>query len=186
MKCTLMTMVALAILLGTASAQYVESGRYTTATLVDLDSIYIYIVRNSAGVVDIDSVLTTYSDVAAARTVPPTGLMIEPEAGSGMVSGETDSLLIKVWPMVYDWAEGVYETSAAQTYYLDFVNQKLTLTRTALNWNDGYHYYVPLVDANGRYLFESASGVRLQIVQRNATGGNGAYTIQPMWRLDNK
>jgi hypothetical protein len=175
--------IAAVLLLATLlSAQYVEGSKNITCTLVNSDSIYIYVVRGTYGATDLDSVLTTLADVAPSRLVPPTGLLLEPTAGAGMAAGETDSLLIRVYPLMYDWADGEYAMASLPVWYVDFsTTGHLVPDRTALDWDSAAEYYVALSDSTGKYPFASCSGVVLQVIQMDNATGNGAYTIQPVY-----
>lgn len=189
---TIITCVALlvAMLIATptpTTAQHVEGLTTITATLGDLDSLRIYSVRNYAGITDLDSTLTVRSDVQPAYLQPPSALVIEPNTGSGMVAGETDSLLLRIRPLVYDWADGEYAEITDVFYYASFGQvAHLVTARTALDWDTGAEYYVALKDSNGTPLFRGAGGVSIEVIQRNAAGGWGTYTIQPLYELDNK
>lgn len=179
---------ALLFLIGAAQSQHVESGgRYLTAWQSGLDSVYIYIVRNAAGQIDIDSTLTVKGDVTPTKLTPPTGLIIEPNASTGMAAGETDSLLLRIYPMVYDYADGEYAVVLDNYRYASFGQVgELVATRTALDWDDGAEYYISLDDISTTNPFAECGGVCVQVIQRNSTAGYGLYTIQPVWKLDNK
>lgn len=179
----------LLLTIGIAQAQHVTGQAYITLTSVDSDSgDYIYIVRNSGGKVDIDTTLTISSDLAVGRLIPPDALVIEPNTGNGMIAGETDSLLIRIYPLIYDWNDGEFARVVDYYRYASFgTTGELTATRTALDWDTGAEYWISLIDDNGTPLFQYAHGVAVEVIQLLAgAAGRGKYTIQPVWKLDNK
>jgi len=179
--------VLILLLAAALSAQYSESVRYFTVWQSNLDSVYVYIVRNSAGQLDMDSTLTVKADVTPARLTPPVGLIIEPNASTGMAADETDSLLLRIYPMVYDYMDGEYAVIFDNFRYASFGQVgELVTARTALNWDDGAEYYISLDDLDTPNPFAEAGGICVQVIQRNSTGGYALYTIQPVYALDNK
>lgn len=189
---TIITCVALLVALlvaPVAQAQHITGQHAITLTSVDTDSgDYIYIVRTSSGITEVDTTLPTAADIALGRLVPPDALVIEPNTGTGMIAGETDSLLIRVYPLVYDWTDGEFAIIADYYRYASFgTTGELTATRTALDWDTGVEYWIDLIDDNGTQLFRHTHGIAVEVVQLLAgAAGRGKYTIQPVWRLDNK
>ena len=186
----LITLLFIFATLTISNAQYVESvGRYFTVTIADTTAEdTVYIVRNYAGQIDIDTTMTTYSDIVATRTTPPSGIFLEPNAGTGMAAGETDSLAIIVYPIMYDWIDGKYVAIWSDGMYLSFGQRSTALKgETWLDWTSGAEYYCPLIDSLGVPLFNASTvGIAVEVKQVNDQTGTGLYTVLPVWKLNNK
>jgi len=182
--------VALLFLIGVTQAQWVEGTSYTTVTIADTTAQdTVYIVRNSGGQTHVSTTLPTSTTLlSATRGVPPSSVVIEPNAGTGMAAGETDSLAVLAYPLIYDYADGEYAVVWGDEMYLNFTGQRATLLKaeTWIDWTDGAEYYCALNDSLGVPLYDATYGVALVVKQVNDETGTGLYTIQPLFKQDNK
>lgn len=170
----------LCFLIGISEAQtiYALPNASVRVTLTNVSDDTIFVVKPSAGPLYLGLVPpTNFSATRTATFDPVKAFSFECNASTGMAAGETDSLQVKIIPIVKDYQAGSYTYAVPNAVWAKGdVPASVTTTVTTIDWTDTYTYLCVLnSDDEDNYWRDRVIGLAIVVSQFDGQAGIGIY-----------
>lgn len=179
-KLAVLIFAALLFLVGLSNAQdlYPMQTASVRVTLANVEDDTIFVIKPSHGAVYCG--LVPPSDFSAIRPgyyTPVKAFSFETNASTGMAAGETDSLQVKIIPIVKDYQAGAYTYATGNAVWAKGdVPASVTTTVTTIDWTDAYTYLCVLnSDDEDNYWRDRVIGLAIVVSQYDGQAGIGIY-----------